>query len=302
VRAFTKSTLERAIVISGAAGFLTRRPRYAGLVLSYHDIVPAGDPPGGDLSLHLPQRQFAAQLDLLQRHAEVVPLPDLLDKRPLGPRPRVAITFDDAYRGAITAGVAELRARGLPATVFVAPGFLDGRSFWWDALATDGGLAFDVREHALTVCAGRDSAVRAWAPEAGLPLGEPPAYAKAGTEAELRRALDYPGLLLGSHTWAHPNLPMLPDASLAEELSQPLAWLQQRFGPRVGPWLAYPYGLADRRVERAAEAAGYAAAFRVQGGWLPRSIGPRFALPRLNVPAGLSNDGFLVRLAGLFCR
>jgi len=33
----------------------------------------------------------------------------------------------------MTVWMAGLAARGLPATVFVAPGLLDGNSFWWDA-------------------------------------------------------------------------------------------------------------------------------------------------------------------------
>jgi hypothetical protein len=40
--------------------------------------------------------------------------------------------------------------------------------------------------------------------------------------------------------------------------------------------------------------------FLVDGGWLPPRPDNLFALPRLNVPAGLSADGLALRLSGLF--
>jgi peptidoglycan/xylan/chitin deacetylase (PgdA/CDA1 family) len=301
LRAILKQALERALLATGAARVLRRIAPRDGLVLAYHNIVPHGEPPGGDRSLHLSQRDFSAQLDILQREMDVVALTELLEPGAEGSRPRVAITFDDAYRGAVTVGVEELCTRSLPATIFIPPAFLGGRSFWWDAAADPvSGLSQAAREHALGSCAGQDDLVRAWAASAGQPLQAPPAHAVAASEEELQHALDYPGLTLGSHTWSHPNLTRLNDAELADELTRPLGWLRDRFS-RVIPWLTYPYGLTDGRVERAVERAGYEAALRVDGGWLGPSP-PRYSLPRFNVPAGLSAAGFRLRLAGLFCQ
>jgi len=293
--------VERTLLATGAARLFGRSVPRSRLVLAYHNIVPHGELPCGDRSLHLSQLDFAAQLEILQREVDVVPLTELLEPGAEGPRPRVAITFDDAYRGAITAGVEELRKRSLPATIFVPPAFLGGRSFWWDAAADPvSGLSRAARTHALESCAGQDDLIRTWAASAGLPLQAPPAHAVAASEEELQRAIEYPGLSIGSHTWSHPNLTRLTDAELAEELTRPLGWLRARF-PRVIPWLTYPYGLTDSRVERATEQAGYEAALRVDGGWFGPSPA-RFSLPRFNVPAGLSAAGFRLRLAGLFCQ
>ncbi len=50
----------------------------------------------------------------------------------------------------------------------------------------------------------------------------------------------------------------------------------------------------------AAAAAGYAAALRVDGGWIPDPrAADRLDLPRLNVPAGVSRRGFELRTAGM---
>lgn len=301
MRTLFKHVVASALLTTGAADLLGRSARRFGLVLAYHNIVPAGESPSGDRSLHLPQRDFSAQLDLLQRAAEVVPLATLLEGAGPGSRPRVAITFDDAYRGAVAAGVEELQARDLPATIFVAPAFLGGRSFWWDAVADSSrGLSTAARAHALENCAGQDSAVRTWASSIGVALQSPAGHSVAASEGELQRALEYPGMTLGSHTWSHPNLTRLTDSELATELTQSLDWLLERF-PRVIPWLTYPYGLSDARVELAAETAGYIGALRVDGGWLG-ACPSRFALPRFNVPAGISPAGFQLRMAGMFCR
>jgi len=294
--------VERALAATPMARLLGARHRLGGLVLAYHNIVPDGEPPGGDRSLHLPRCAFAAQLDLLQRTAEVIPLAELLAAAPARTRrPLVAITFDDAYRGAMTAGVGELRARGLPASVFVAPDLLGRPAFWWDALADPAqGLPETLRDHALGQCDGQEAIVRRWAAGDGKTPREQPHHAGGATVDELNGALEYPALSLGSHSWSHPNLTRLTDSELEDELSRPLPWLREQF-PRVYPWLAYPYGISDARVEQAAGAAGYEAAFRVDGGWLGHSP-PPFALPRFNVPAGISLDGFRLRLAGLLCR
>ncbi|HEU4698415.1 MAG TPA: polysaccharide deacetylase family protein, partial [Gemmatimonadales bacterium] len=303
MRAVLKSTAEAVLLHGGAAALGRRRVRGGRLVLAYHNIVADALPPGGDRSLHLAHGEFVAQLDVLECECEVVPLPALLGEAPAGhgTRPRVAITFDDAYHGAAALGVAELRRRGLPATIFVTPGMLGGRSFWWDALADAGGagLGDDARAHVLDALAGDDAAARRWARETGRPVVEPGPERRTATEAELLAALAHPGLALGAHTWSHPNLARLQGAALAHELAAPLAWLRERTD-RAIPWLAYPYGLTSPAVAVAARAAGYAGGCLVSGGWLSAAT-PHdpFAIPRFNVPAGISRAGFALRLAGL---
>ncbi len=243
----------------------------------------------------MPQSDFAAQLELLAETHEVIPLSRVLEPTAASAhRPRAAITFDDAYRGAVTVGIEELAKRGLPATVFVAPGFVGGKTFWWDAIAGA------PREWAVERLRGEDLEIRRQARPRGYPSTDLPDTFVAATEDELRRALEYDAVTLGSHSWSHPNLARLTAAELDGELVRPLDWLRERFD-RVIPWLAYPYGRYSTRVAQAAAEAGYDAALRIDGGWLPRKVDEPYALPRLNVPAGMTVDGFALRLAGLLC-
>lgn len=302
-RAQLKSAVERGLLRSGFSALSKRRVAGSTLVLAYHDIVPHGAPIGGDRSLHLPQAAFAEQLDVLAEACDVVSLETALGSAPVSGRPRAVITFDDAYRGAVTAGTAELAARGLPATVFVAPSFIGGATFWWDVLADPerGGLDAAFRERALHELRGRDAEIREWALASGHRPHAGPAFMACATEAELADAARSPGITFGSHTWSHPNLARATGAELHAELGEPLGWLRGRFG-NVVPYVSYPYGAWSPAVERVAAALGYRAGFRIEGGWMPRATSNQFALPRLDVPSGISIDGFALRVAGLFCR
>lgn len=296
-----KTTVERGLVASGLPPLLRRTRRDSVLILAYHNVVPNGATIGGDTSLHLPRASFAAQLDLLQETHDVVPLEAVLRGRGGGGRrPQAVITFDDAYRGAVTVGVSEVASRGLSATVFVAPAFVGGRFFWWDALTPPGtaGPTESFRSRALDEYRGADAVVRRWAHAHGYPAQPLPSSAACASEEELHAAAHHPGITFGSHSWSHPNLPRLTRAEVDDELARPLAWLRERFAC-VLPVLSYPYGLSSPAVQRAAMDAGYRAGLLVSGGSVPRRQPNPFALPRWNVPAGLSRNGFMLRAAGL---
>ena len=287
------------MIATGAATLARRRHRSQTLVLAYHNIVPAGERPAGDRSLHLAQKDFAQQLDQLQRTHDIVPLAELAHRA--GSRPRAVITFDDAYAGAVAAGVDELRKRSLPATIFVAPGLLNGMSFWWDELARgDEGLAPDVRSHALDELAGKGAAIKEWAVAQGLELGDPPAYQRGCREETLESVARTGLITFGCHTWSHANLARLATADAEDELKRSWEWLRSRFS-NVLPCLAYPYGLQNATVRSLVEQTGFQYAFLIEGGWIAeRTLATApFALPRLNVPAGISLHGFVLRASGM---
>ena len=299
-----KATVERGFVSSGLPAVARRGRRRGLLILAYHNIIPDGVTIDGESSLHLPVARFAGQLDLLRKTHDVVPLDSVLGDRPAtGRRPRAVITFDDAYRGAVTRGIEEVVKRGMPATIFVAPAFVGGRRFWWDVMTPAGasGLSESFRRQALEECRGADDVVRRWGERLGYRPTQLPDEWACASEDELRAAAAQPGITVASHSWSHPNLCRLGRAELEEELARPAAWLSERF-ESVLPILSYPYGLSSPAVERVAAAAGYRAGVVIDGGWVSHRPRNPFALPRLNVPAGLSQTGFLLRTAGLFPR
>ena len=115
------------------------------------------------------------------------------------------------------------------------------------------------------------------------------------SEADLLSSSSMPGITFGAHSMTHPNLARLDPGRLEWELVTALDWLRARFSV-VRPWLAYPYGITSSHVVGAAERAGYSAGFLVDGAWANGHESP-FARPRLNVPAGVTDRGFLLRLS-----
>ena len=300
-RRLAKHLAERALVALGAPRLLRAVGDGDAVVLAYHNIVPESAPSGGDPSLHLSRADFAAQLDLLARSHQVVELATVLRCRvPSEGPPLAAITIDDAYRGAMTAGLAELETRGLPCTIFVAPGLLGADATWWDALAPAGPepLPGPVREELLTAARGRTEEVFRIADRRGLERRPQPAHAGIVEEAELAEAADREGVTVGSHAWSHANLPELAEDELAEELTRSLTWLRERFVGSVVPWLSLPYGRSSDRVVEASVGAGYVGVLDlsrrlVRAGEAGRTV------PRVNVPAGITPEGFLLRASGL---
>ncbi len=280
-----------------ASGWVDRsRQKFAGrtIILAYHNVIPDDAPSTGDSSLHLPVRDFQRQLDHLRDCFEVVGLNEI-DQHSPG-RPRAVITFDDAYAGAVKHAVPELVRRDLPATFFAVPGFVGGKSFWWDRLACSGLLNDVTRTRALVEFCGKDGEVKAQVEQS--PQTQQPVPTTAELE-ELKTAAALDGITVGSHTWSHPNLERIPTAEFESEIGGAREWLFSTFSESERcDWISYPYGLVRPEAQSAAREAGHRGGLMVAGGYLEPS-GDRFSTNRFNVPAGISLEGFKMRVAGL---
>lgn len=97
----------------------------------------------------------------------------------------------------------------------------------------------------------------------------------------LLRALEARGVEIGSHTVSHADLTALSDERVTRELRDARLRLERAVGHPV-PWLAYPFGAWNPRVEQLARGAGYALAVTTDPGARQRSRRP-LALRRLRV-------------------
>jgi peptidoglycan/xylan/chitin deacetylase (PgdA/CDA1 family) len=117
--------MESALVRLGAT-MLSGRGRRASLaILIFHRVLPEPDPLLPD---EPDARRFAALLDLLRTEFHVLPLREAVRRLAAGSLPAraVSITFDDGYANNCEVAMPLLSARQMPATVFVASGFLNG--------------------------------------------------------------------------------------------------------------------------------------------------------------------------------
>jgi peptidoglycan/xylan/chitin deacetylase (PgdA/CDA1 family) len=110
-------------------------------ILAYHRLgFPGAEANGLDPTLiSATPAVFAQQMHYLVDNYHVVSMDHVLSAlqsgRTLPPR-SVMITFDDGYRGFLNTAWPILRSLDIPATLFVATGYLsgEGRMFWWDQL------------------------------------------------------------------------------------------------------------------------------------------------------------------------
>jgi peptidoglycan/xylan/chitin deacetylase (PgdA/CDA1 family) len=104
------------------------------------------------------------------------------------------------------------------------------------------------------------------------------------------------GVEIGSHTVSHAALTSLSNAGAMDELVKSRKKLERKLDHRV-PWLAYPYGDYDGRIEALAKKAGYKLAVTTDWGSLQSASRP-FALKRLRVLDTTGVHGLAAMLGG----
>ena len=119
-------------VTLGRRGRALRKP--SAQILTYHRVNDDHDP----FFPSTPTETFQQQMEYISRSFRVMTVEDIVDRMDAGTLPRnaLAITFDDGYRDTLTHAAPILARYGLPATVFLATGFVGAGEFpWFDQLA-----------------------------------------------------------------------------------------------------------------------------------------------------------------------
>jgi peptidoglycan/xylan/chitin deacetylase (PgdA/CDA1 family) len=260
-----------------------RTPRLS--VLAYHRVLPERDPlldgePGAS--------QFEHRMRWVRANFDVLPLGEAVRalRENRLPRRALSITFDDGYADNYGVALPILRRLGLPATFFVATGYLDGGCMFNDVViealrrATEPDLQLadlGLGRHPLGCQEQRARAIGRIL--ANLKYFQPERRHKVAAEIARRagaalptdlmmtgaqvRALHAAGMELGAHTVNHPILAEIPLAQARHEMAASRARLEQITGAPVRLF-AYPNGSPGRdyRAEHAALAreVGFAAA------------------------------------------
>jgi peptidoglycan/xylan/chitin deacetylase (PgdA/CDA1 family) len=261
--------------------------RGAPAILLYHRVAALEHDPQ---QLAVTPGNFDAQLAVLGDTCTPVPLdeiPALLRARRLPRRP-VAVSFDDGYRDNLTEAKPLLERRGVPATVFVASGYVGRRAeFWWDELERLGTPRYEELQPRLKRAATdeRERILAELREEAGEPPEGTPRPENLSVDHDELSRLDGGAVRVGSHTRNHLCLAAHPADVQREEIARGAADLSDWLGRKVD-LLAYPFGTPGEDVSpettRIARDAGHRAAFVND----PRVCLPtarRFALPRFLV-------------------
>jgi len=282
------SFLYRAMRLTGANALA--RALGDGVVLCYHNVVDDGDAAAGNaLGLRMPISKFERQMRWLRGHYTVVSLEEIAERAQRGASLRrlAAVSFDDGYAGVLDTAWPLLQSLHIPATVFV---IADRAEFWWDDPDVLREHSPEREQHWLRAYRGDRTAIIGSVRDRAVTTEDRPCLRNATWEALTVAARA--GLTLGAHTVTHRSMTALDDAELEHELLESRAVIARHCG--VTPTLfAYPYGLWDERVRRATQSAGYGAAFTLDASSGARlSRRDAWALPRLNIPAGISDAAF----------
>ncbi|MDO8264619.1 MAG: polysaccharide deacetylase family protein [Gallionella sp.] len=233
-------------------------------ILIYHRVLPHPDPLRiGEVDAETFERQMA----FLARHFAVMPLMDAVDalKNSRIPRRACCITFDDGYADNLTIAQPILERHGLPATVFVATGYLDGGRMFNDTViefvARVAGPLLDLQSlglglHRVGSQEDRRNAIKSiLAIVRFLPprereevVGRMVQSVRCGalpndlmmTTAQLKKLSDR-GVEIGGHTVAHTVLTTLDLEAAHAEISEGKRRLEEITGKRIRTF-AYPNG------------------------------------------------------------
>jgi len=278
--------------------WLYRRLAGGAVILCYHNVVTEPEREPRDPALHMDVRVFEAQMEWVCRNLQPISL-DALVRRLRNREPTrdlVSVTFDDGYEGFFRSALPVLRSLNVPSTVFiVADASERPLPYWWDHPTLVRRATPERRQQWLTRTQGIASAILEMeglgAPD-GLPSELLPAYWET-----IRGSLG-PDLSIGAHTCGHPALPTLSATEIQRELEHGADRIEQRLGRRPR-FLAYPYGAWTAQVRDATRTAGYEAAFTLDPGRIRSRHADLLALPRVNVPAGITPAAFEVWASGL---
>ncbi len=232
-------------------------------VLLYHRVLERPDPLRPD---EPDLARFTWQMETLARLCNVLPLGEAVQRLRSGTLPprAVAVTFDDGYADNLTVALPVLQRFGLPATVFVASGFLDGGIMWNDlvleafARARPGRVDLSPlglgEVEVADVAVRRNTAQRVLRTLKYLPMTTRLEKARALAEhlgaelpgdlmltTEQLRTLAQAGIEIGAHTAHHPILAVLEENAARTEIVEGREALEERL-ERPVTLFAYPNG------------------------------------------------------------
>ncbi len=325
-RLFSQKTKATVLLKLGVGELARRACAGQASVLTFHGLRDAApDPAVLDSSLYLSVTRFEAVCKYLKEHANVLPLQEIASRlregQPLPPN-TVAITFDDGCLSNYTLAYPVLKKWGLPATIFLTTGYLDGtESLWFQrvdwALANTQASTF--RGHSLQSAEDRISVLNSTLQH--LKTLSDPELRQQLIEIEKELGVSFPtpndlppqmrpmswdqvremaasGLIeLGGHTHTHP---ILARCSLAQQ-EREITECRDRIANQVGqPPVSFAYtngGTTDftADTQRLLKEAGFTlACTMMHGRWLPQSDGlsiPRYGSPETAAEAGATVTG-----------
>jgi peptidoglycan/xylan/chitin deacetylase (PgdA/CDA1 family) len=285
------------------------------IILMYHSVADGDARRFIDPRNQVPAAVFEDQMAFLAKHRTAVSLSEILEVLQRGavpPAGTVAITFDDGYLDNLAIAAPILSRYRLPATLFLATGYVDRAQPQWI-------------DQAYTMFARRSRSTIEWRGkriDLENQLSRQEVYQAVCKElliasADQRRALldelrdtleatghpprltlswddvrtlmrDFSTIEIGGHTCEHLDLTRTSDECARAELEGCMRRIEQHVGC-VPRHFSFPYGRTSPKLREIVRAAGFVSA--CGGGGADAVIRPRtdrYALPRVEAPAAMN--------------
>lgn len=299
---------------------LLARPKGA-IVLMYHSVATADlaafvDPPN-----RIEPVLFERQMAFLSRYRRVLALSQVLDDIEAGVAPpagTVCITFDDGYLDNLTIAAPILEKYRLPATLFLATGYVErGESQWSDELhrlmqfrtsdklhiEIDGGQDFNLaapgdfvrartilHRHLLETCYSGRAALLQEVERQLAPQGTHPRLTLDWEDLRtLRRK--FPNVDIGGHTRDHIDLRTCPADIARTEVYRCADDLRRNLG--VEPChFSFPYGRWRPETREMVSSCGWRSAVGDGDNKRLGLASDRYCIPRVNSPRTMTELRF----------
>jgi len=331
-RQAAKFTLVTSLQYTGAMSLIrARRMQDRAVILMYHRIIPEQEArfdyaPNG---MVVTTPVFDMHMRYLARTHKTVTMPELiklLDSEEPQDRPVAAVTFDDGWLDNYTNAFPVLQQYEVPATIFIASNFIDGREYYWlermKLVLAHAHRALVTNEPALKQ---RDTLVKKLEalglsgltgnlhPRLGMYLADQARKVQALTPADRSayleaieqiallsalpdtryfmnwdeiRALSDAGITIGAHTTTHTELTSVDADHLQDEIGIGKGRIEDELQQPVEHF-AYPYGKNNQAIQNVVEASGFNSACSTVNGLVNRDS-RRFLLNRVNMHTSVS--------------
>jgi peptidoglycan/xylan/chitin deacetylase (PgdA/CDA1 family) len=306
--------IERILYWSGAGTLYVRSGGVQGaIILMYHSVARAGTERWIDSRNCISADRFEAQMAFLVRRRYVVSMNELVDALEGGRTPpagTVVLTFDDGYRDTFDTAAPILARYGLPATLYLATGYVErGETQWIDRLyaiftrRTRHDLELPGQEPRCSNLRVESEASRAyrsvadrllvatWDDREALlaevrsqlkPSGEPPRLTLTWDEVG-KLLKSHPRFDVGVHTRDHVDLVTNGGDTARHEIHACVADVERELRREVAHF-SFPYGRTNDELSRIVSESGLRSAVATEPATLIRSGTNRFAMPRLEAP------------------
>lgn len=296
-------------------------------ILAYHRVLDdePGSFPFDEDVISAKTEAFREQMKFAKRNFDIVSFRDLRRCEAEGrawPERGLIVTFDDGYRDNYSNAMPVLKELGIPATIFLATGYIGRKNlFWWDAIAYSVKHTDRPSIHypelspepvSLATVADRRRAIEMILgyvkeiPEEMRLVFQDRLYRDLGVRPSDRvadrmhlswdevRNMSACGIEFGSHSVTHPILANVSRRQLEEEVSESKRMIERNTGQEVLAF-AYPAGRTSRFNKMAEEAvarAGYSYAVSYEEGLASQDRSDPYSLSRIHVERDQSPSRF----------